>query len=364
LFSRRNEIQLKKRILFLVLHRWDRSPGQRYRHEQYVQHLEAAGFQCDFSPLLNESEDRIFYASGNYVRKIFIGLKTLLRRFGDIHKAKKYDFIYIYRDAYFFGSFIEKQLAKTRAKLIYDFDDAIWLKDENPNQGLFNKLKTPDKISRIIAMSDRVIAGNEYLASYARQFNPNITIIPSTVDMARYVTDVRPANDRVCIGWTGSFSTIKHFETLVPALMEIKRRFGEKVYFKLIGDPNYSEPELGIQGISWRSDTEAQDLAELSIGVMPLPDNDWTRGKCAMKGLQYMALGIPTIMSPVGVNAVVIQNGENGFLASSTSEWVAKLSQLIDDALLRERIGQAGKMTVEMGFSVEANVEKWLGVFN
>ncbi len=347
----------------MVLHRLDRSPGQRYRHEQYVSYLEANGFQCDFSPLLTAEEDRIFYASGNYFRKIIIGLITLLRRFKDIQKAKNYDFIYVYRDAYFFGSFIEKRLAKTGTTLIYDFDDAIWLKDENPNQGLFNKLKTPDKISRIIALSDRVIAGNEYLASYARQFNPNITIIPSTVDMSRYIIEPKPENDRVCIGWTGSFSTIKHFETLVPALREIKKKYGDKVYFQLIGDPKYVHDELGIQGIPWHSETEAQDLAELSIGVMPLPDNEWTRGKCAMKGLQYMALGIPTIMSPVGVNAVIIHDGENGFLASDTEEWVAKLSRLIDDSALRQRVGSAGKITVENEFSVEANKTKWLGMF-
>lgn len=355
---------MKKRILFLVLHRKDRSPGQRYRHEQYVPFLEAAGFQCDFSPLLTATEDRIFYAPGNYVRKIRIGLKTLFRRLKDIRRAKRYDFIYIYRDAYFFGSFIERRLAKSGATIIYDFDDAIWLKDENPNQGIFNKLKTPDKISRIISVSDRIIAGNEYLAIYARQFNPNVSIIPSTVDMARYALEPKPTNDRVCIGWTGSFSTIKHFETLVPALREIKAKYGDRVYFKLIGDPTYVEPTLGIQGVPWRSETEAFDLSELSIGVMPLPDNEWTRGKCAMKGLQYMALGIPTIMSPVGVNSVIIKDGENGFLAGTSTEWVEKLARLIEDADLRKIIGAAGMETVRKDFSVEANNEKWLAIFN
>jgi len=350
------------KILFLTLHRKNRSPGQRYRHEQYVPYLEKKGIQCTFSPLLDVEADRIFYGSGDTVSKVIIGLKALLKRFQDLRRVEEFDVVYVYRDAFFFGTFIEKWLKKSGAKLIYDFDDAIWLMDKNPNQGFFNRLKTPSKTSKLISLAGRVIAGNEHLADYARQFNSDVQIIPSTIDFSKYEI-VKKSKEKICIGWTGSFSTIKHFEIALPALKEISQKYGTEIYFKLIGDPSYVNEGLDIRGVEWKSETEAQDLSELDIGLMPLPDDEWSRGKCAMKGLQYMALEIPTIMSPVGVNSDIIQDGENGFLASSTEEWVEKLSILIEDEQLRKRIGKEGRKTVEKYYSVEANKEKWLNVF-
>jgi glycosyltransferase involved in cell wall biosynthesis len=350
------------RVLFLVLHRKDRSPGQRYRHEQYLKHLPENGIECMISPLLkSEKEDQIFYGSKT-VPKIWIGIKALFRRLFSVLSASKYDVVYIYRDAFFFGTFFEKWLKRKNVKIIYDFDDAIWLRDENPNQGIFNRLKNPNKTATICSLAERVIVGNEYLKEYASQFNDDVVVIPSTIDLKEYEVE-KKSNNSIYIGWTGSFSTIKHFETALPALKKTKTTFGEKVNFKIIGDPTYEFQPLEIKGVRWNSETEAEDLSELDIGIMPLPDNEWTRGKCAMKGLQYMALEIPTIMSPVGVNSDIIQDGENGFLASSTDEWVEKLSILIEDAALRKKMGKAGRKTVEKDFSVEANKEKWLNVF-
>ncbi|MEQ8905763.1 glycosyltransferase family 4 protein [Ekhidna sp.] len=350
------------RALFLGLHRKDRSPGQRYRHEQYLRHLSEKGIKCTARPLLKtEKEDKTFYGNQTFL-KIWVGIKALFRRFFSVLRASNYDVVYIYRDAFFFGAFFEKWLKRKNVKIIYDFDDAIWLRDENPNQGIFNRLKNPDKTATICSLADRVIVGNEYLKKYASQFNDDVIIIPSTIDLKEYEVE-KKSNNSICIGWTGSFSTIKHFETVLPALKKIKMTFGEKVNFKIIGDPTYEFRPLGIKGLKWNSETEAEDLSELDIGIMPLPDNEWTRGKCAMKGLQYMALEIPTIMSPVGVNSDIIQDGENGFHASSTDEWVEKLSILIEDADLRKKMGKAGRKTVEKDFSVEANKDKWLKAF-
>lgn len=350
------------KALFLVLHRKDRSPGQRYRHEQYLKYLIENGVDCTINPLLRTSKEDIIFYGNQTLPKIWIGIKALVRRFFSVFSAGKYDVVYIYRDAFFFGTFFERWLKWKKVKIIYDFDDAIWLMDENPNQGIFNKLKNPEKTGKICSIANRVIVGNEYLKGYASQFNSDIQIIPSTINLEKYQAEKKPSKN-ICIGWTGSFSTIKHFETVLPALEKINEVYEQKVYFKVIGDPTYEFQPLGIKGIKWNSETEAEDLAELDIGLMPLPDNEWTKGKCAMKGLQYMALEIPTIMSPVGVNSDIIQDGENGFLASSTDEWIEKLSLLIEDADLRKRIGKAGKKTVEKDFSVEANKDKWLNAF-
>lgn len=352
------------KILFLVLHRKNRSPGQRYRHEQYIEYLEKNGFECVFSPLLTtERDDKIFYGSSLFP-KIRIGIKALFRRIKSVITANHFDAIYIYRDAFFFGTFFEKWLQRKKLKLIYDFDDAIWLKDENPNQGIFNKLKNPNKIATICGIVNTVIVGNEYLSKYAKSYNNNVVIIPSTIDFEIYKDQVHVyEKDKICIGWTGSFSTIKHFESILESLTTIKEKYGESVYFKLIGDANYRNDLLQIKGISWCAQTETEDLMELDIGIMPLPDNEWTQGKCGMKGLQYMALGIPTVMSAVGVNKDIIINGQNGLLATTKEEWVDQLSMLIESAEYRQKLGEQGRMTVGNNYSVEANKEKWVSAF-
>lgn len=350
-------------VLFLVLHRKDRSPGQRYRHEQYLHYLKQKGVHCTFSPMLSKEDDLIFYGSGHVIKKMVIGIKSIIGRLIDVSRTRHFDVIYIYRDAFFFGTFFEKLFARSKAKIIFDFDDAIWLHDKNPNQSIFQRLKNPKKTAEIIKLADRVIVGNEYLKAYAKQYNPNVRIIPSTIDFSTYGSVTKRTHGKICIGWTGSFSTVKHFETILEALTAIKDKYPDQVYFKLIGDSNYTNPKLGIAGKEWKAATEAQDLIELDIGLMPLPDDEWSRGKCAMKGLQYMALQIPTIMSPVGVNKDIIQDGENGFLAATQEEWVNKLSLLIEDAILRKKIGEAGYKTVKDSYSVEANKEKWLKVF-
>ena len=153
---------------------------------------------------------------------------------------------------------------------------------------------------------------------------------------------------------------MEHFKPFVPVLKRVKERLGDRVRFELIGDPSYREPELGIVGRAWSAATEVEDLKRFDIGVMPLPDDEWSRGKCGLKGLQYMALAIPTVMSPVGVNSKIITDGKNGLLASSEDEWVDKLAQLVDSEDLRRRLGQAGRETVEEGYSVESQKQRYL----
>ena len=351
------------KILFLTLHRKERSPGQRFRHEQYLEFLEENGYEIMYSNLLTAKKDKIFYGPGNTLKKIGIGLSSILLRIKDLIRANSFDYIFVYRDAFFFGILFEWLFRKSKAKLIFDFDDSIWLQDENPNQSIFQKLKNPSKTATIISYCDLVIAGNEYLANYARQHNENVEIIPTTIDLNEYTKVDVTKSDKVCIGWSGSFSTIKHFESATEALKLIKNKYQDKVYFKVIGDGNYRNDTLEIEGLPWKADTEIKDLCEIDIGIMPLPDDDWSKGKCGLKGLQYMALEIPAIMSHVGVNSDIIEDGVNGFLAGSTEEWVEKVSLLIDDPVLREQIGKAGSITVRNDFSVEANKHKWLAAF-
>lgn len=356
-----------KRILFVAMHRPERSPSQRFRFEQYLDYLRQNGFDSDYSYLIDAADDKVLYSPGNYLGKLGIFLKSSAKRLGNVLSLGKYDIVFIQREAFMLGTTLfEKLFARSSAKVVFDFDDSIW-RNQGEAVGANSNLlflKNPDKTKDIIAASDLIFAGNEYLADYARRFNKNVVIVPTTIDTTEYQhVPVPPHPGRVCVGWSGSFTTIEHFETALPALRQLKAKYGERVYFKVIGDGSYRNEELGIVGLPWRKDTEIADLSEIEIGLMPLPDTEWAKGKCGLKGLQYMALEITTLMSPVGVNSTIIQDGVNGYLADQPEEWVAKISTLIDNEALRLEMGRAGRQTVVDHYSVLSERDHYLALF-
>lgn len=354
------------KILFIAAHRPNRSPSQRYRFEQYFSFLLANDFEYELSYIIDEAADRIFYRRGNTFRKFIITLQSFRKRWKDLEKAKNFDIVFVQREAFMTGSaFFEKRFAKSGAKLVFDFDDSIWLLDTSKANKKWAWLKSEKKTGEIIAVSDLVFAGNSYLADYAKQFNPDTIIIPTTIDTDAFRrSSAYRENTTVCIGWSGSITTIKHFEQAVPVLNLIRKKYPGKVTFKVMGDPTYRNAELGIGGIAWSSDTEVETLQSFDIGIMPLPDDEWVKGKCGLKGLSYMAMEVPTIMSRVGVNPEIISDGKNGFLATSDEEWIEKLSQLIESFALRKQIGEAGRQTVLERYSTESQKNRYLDAFN
>ncbi len=359
-----------KKILYIVQHRFNRSPGQRYRCEQYIKVLERNGFECTYSPIIvDEEEDKALYQSRSMLAKGLIFLKAIYRRIKDVWRASSYDIVFIYREAFMTGSlFFEKRLKATGARLVYDFDDAIWLPDVSEVNKSLAWLKRPGKTADIAALCDLVIVGNTYLAAYAGQYNKNAVVFPSTIDMDYYRLPVGPRpyfqNDKIVIGWSGSHTTIKHFETILPVFEALRKKYGERIHFVVYGDPHYKNEALNIEALPWSHDTEVGVIASFDIGIMPLPDNEWSKGKCAMKGLQYMGLSVPAVMSPVGMNKDVVQDGVNGFLAADEKEWIEKLSLLIDNTELRKRLGKEGRKTVEENFSVQALESRYLQIIN
>jgi glycosyltransferase involved in cell wall biosynthesis len=353
------------KILFADLHRANRSGSQRFRYEQYIPYLTQNGFECHHSFLINEADDKAFYAAGHYAHKAWILAKSILIRLQDWWRIQDYDIVFVQREALMLGTaFFEKMYAKN-VPLVFDFDDAIWLDVISEGNKKFSFLKNAAKTNEIIAVAKMIFAGNDYLAQYAKQFNDNVKIIPTTVDTDKFLpkTTVNEANGKkgvVEIGWTGSFSTIEHLRFRIEALYRIKEKYKDKVVFKVIGDKNFRDTQLQVQGLAWQAATEVQDLSTIDIGIMPLPDNQWTRGKCGFKGLTYMSLAIPAVMSPVGVNTSIIQEAQNGYLADTTEEWVEKLSLLIENPDLRQQIGQAGRQTVQNHYSITSQKDNYL----
>jgi glycosyltransferase involved in cell wall biosynthesis len=353
-----------KKILFGVLHRPDRSPSQRFRFEQYLNYLKENGYDYEYSYLIRQEDDKVFYGKGNYWKKFLILFRSVLKRWSELRKAKSYDLFFVQREAFMLGTtFFEKGISK-KTKMIFDFDDSIWLQVVSDGNKSLGFLKDASKTQKLIKYAHLIFAGNEYLAKFARQFNSNVVIVPTTIDTDEYKRIPQPASDKVCVGWSGSFTTIEHFEFAIPALLKIKEKYGEKVCFKVIGDGNYRHEELNITGLPWIKKDELQELSGIDIGIMPLPDTEWANGKCGLKGLQYMALEIATIMSPVGVNTEIIQDGENGFLADATDEWVEKISILIEDSELRKKLGAAGRQTVLDKYSVYSQRDNYIKYFN
>lgn len=350
-------------VLVLCMHYPGRAPNQRFRIEQYADYLAQQGVQLEFSYLLNEKEDRIFYSPGHFFKKLGIVWRSLQKRKADVRRAKQFDAVLIIRESLFVGpAFIEKRLKKTGVPLYYDFDDAIWRLDVSRSNRWFGFLKFPAKTSSIIRLADVVIAGNQYLADYALQFNSAVKIIPTTVDTDSF-TPAEKKQDSITIGWSGSLTTTKHFDTAVPVLLRLKEKYGDRLSFKLIGNSAYYNKTLNLQGEAWSAATEVEELRKIDIGIMPLPDDEWSKGKCGLKGLVYMSLGIPAVMSPVGVNREIIRHGENGCLAAGPEEWFASLCELIENEELRKKMGEEGRKTVIEKFSVASQRAHYLQLF-
>jgi len=357
----------QKNILVITAQESGLTPGQRFRFEQYIEYLKENGVNLVLSPLLKQAEIKMLYAKGNLIGKVKLILKSFFIRHKDVRRIRKneFDAIFIIREALMIGStYYEKKMHKTGYPIVFDFDDSIWLQDVSDANKKFNWLKNPAKTGKNIKLSRLVIAGNEYLENYARQFNHNTVIIPTTIDTKQYTPfQVNKNTDKAIIGWSGSITTIKHFKTITSVLEIIKDKYKDKVEIHVIGDGNYVDENLGIKGKWWNAETEIFDLCNFDIGIMPLPDDEWSKGKCGLKGLQYMALEIPTIMSPVGVNSEIIQNGVNGFLAATHEEWIEKLSLLIENPELRIKLGKEGRKTVVEKYSFDSQKERYLKVF-
>ena len=354
------------KILFIAAHRPNRSPSQRYRFEQYFDFLRANGYECELSYILSEFDDQLFYSKGNIFEKFLITVKSARKRLSDVKRANNYDVIFVQREAFMTGSsYFERQFSRSRAKLVFDFDDSIWLLDTSSANKIWQWMKSAKKTSEIIAVSDMIFAGNKYLADYASGYNKNVRLIPTTIDTKIFRRkDEYADKEKVCIGWSGSHTTIKHFEAAVPFLKKLKNKYGDRIFFKVMGDETYSNETLDVKGIRWSSESEVEVLSGFDIGIMPLPDDEWVKGKCGLKGLSYMALEVPAVMSAYGVNTEIISDGVDGFLANTEEEWINKLSQLIDSFELRKNIGIQGRRTVVEKYSHDSQKNNYLSAFN
>ena len=329
-------------ILAIVPFLYDTAPGQRFRLEQWDPLLRRDGIEIDYAPFEDDRLRTRLHKPGGAAQKVQLLLRAWGRRAKLLRSVNEYDAVYVFREAALLGSSIfERRVWRSGVPMIFDFDDAVFVPYKSPSNGYLSLLKFPSKTAAICRMSAHVMAGNAYLADYACRHNPRVTVVPTTIDTEKYTVEPRPPADVPTVGWSGSYSTVQYLDTLREPL----RRLAERVRFRLrvIGTHHYEVEGLDVEAMPWRSETEVANLRPIDVGVMPLPDDPWSKGKCGLKALQYMGLGIPTVCSPVGVNSEIIRDGENGFLASTPDEWVGKLERLVRSEAERRRLGAAGR---------------------
>lgn len=353
------------RVLFLVPYPTGRAPSQRFRVELFMPLLDQAGIEYRVQPFLDQRSWRSFYSSEGILYKFLGIVKGFSARFWVLlGGVRSYNYVFIHRESSPLGPpWIEWLLAKLwRKKIIYDFDDAIWIPNTSPANRWFGWAKANWKVKWICRWAHIVVGGNEYLCQYARQFNRSVRCIPTVVDTQDGHGSVKRHHDRKpVVGWTGSHSTLKYLDIILPVLQKLQQEL--EFEFCVIADRDPELPLLDYRFIPWQASSENQDLLELDIGVMPLIPDSWSEGKCGFKLIQYYALGIPALASPVGVNKTMIQSGETGFLCETASDWECGLRQLIVSVDLRAKMGLEGHARMKARYSLAAQQEPYLNLF-
>jgi glycosyltransferase involved in cell wall biosynthesis len=256
-------------------------------------------------------------------------------------QAKDFGAVFLHKKT--LNPFDAYYLKKYAKKIIYDFDDAIMFDDKHPEK--FHH-KRQASFRRTVTLADLVIAGNVYLAEHAKKFNPNVEILPTGLDTKAYNTIIKKTgNGKIRLVWIGSRPTLPHLKQIAPALEEIGTRF-DNVILRIISNKFFDLQNIPVEKQSWSLETEATQLLSSDIGLAPLADNNFTKGKCGFKILQYQAAGLPVVASPVGVDAELVRDGINGYHAVTVTDWVEKLSALVKDVSLRTMMGQSARQTV------------------
>lgn len=356
------DVPERLRVLALVSKGPGISPGQRFRIEQWAPHLDAThGIRVEYAPFESMELTRILYEPGRVLEKGARILRDTWRRRRDVASAGAFDAVVIYRESALLGpAFYERMLP---VPFVLDFDDAIWMPSGGGANGLFARLRFPSKTADIARIASAVTVGNTHLADWARMHNDDVTVVPTTIDLDRYtVQPPRAPGASFVIVWIGSFSTLPYLEIV---RRPIERLASERsVEVRIVCDRPMARPFAFATNtfVRWSAANEAADIGAGDVGIMPLSDDEFSRGKCGCKALQYMAAGRPAVASPVGVNRDIIDAGENGLLAASDEEWYRALRALADDPAARHRLARAGRGTVEEGFSAPNSAAKLAGV--
>ncbi len=334
----------KPKVTVLLPYELGQAPGQRYRWEQWRPHLEAHGLEVELLPF---SSRRLGDArrAGRGTRAALLFAMRYAPWLSEVWRAaRRSDVVVVHRNAALTGPPVAEAMVRALGRpLVYDFDDAIYLPPDAGDNVLRRLVRCDWRCAHICARAALVGVGSPALGEWARQHSRNVVLWPTTVDTELY--QPRPESEEgplPVIGWTGSPSTAIYLREILPTLAELQR---EAAFEVLVIGAEIDLAAHGVRGrcVPWSAETEVEVTSRIDVGLMPLPDTPWARGKCALKAIQYLGLGIPAVVSDVGVNRDVVRDGESGYVVAPGGDWKSPLGRLLADPALRRRMGLRGR---------------------
>jgi len=302
--------------------------ASRYRVLQYIPYLEAKGVEVTVS----------------------LYPRTLKENFRFFNNLSQYDIVFLQRKR--FNQPRLGWLRKRAKRIVYDFDDSVMYRNSKAQDHISSTRRR--RFVQMIKKSDFIIAGNEFLKREVLPFNPNVEVIPTTIDQERYHLKTYPVQqERVTLGWIGDHGSIHYLEKMRPIFEKIGQKYSH-VELKIVCDTFFSCEQMKVVKKNWNSEEEVADLQGFDIGLMPLVDDPWSWGKCGLKIIQYQGVGVPVVCTPVGINKDLVEDGVNGFYAMNPEEWEKKLSLLIEDSELRKKMGEEGRKRVLESYTYQA----------
>lgn len=355
---------MKKKILIICPYPENEVPAQRLKYEQYFENFRLNRYEINVSPFFEKIFYKSLYSKGNYTSKIIGTIWGYIKRILLILKLPFYDGVYIFLYVTPFNDYLfERIYRKLNKKIIYDIDDLVFMGKTSKNNSLIASLRGPEKYFYLMRVADHVITCTPYLDMIVKKYNIKTTDISSTINTEKYHPIKNYKNDhRLVLGWSGSHSTIPY----LAILNNVIQKLAENLDFKLlvIGTSDFTIKGVDVEAIPWSEVNEVRDLRRIDIGLYPLPNEEWVLGKSGLKALQYMALGIPTVATAIGANHRIIINEYNGYLVKSEEEWINRIMLLMNNPELRKTIGQKARINVEKYYSINANKQVYLDIFN
>lgn len=346
----------------LALTRYDMlAASTRQRFRLYEPALAEAGIAVSYAPLFgNDHVQRL--VSGRRA-SVAATIGAYAGRLHSLLTAGRFDVLWVHCEIFpYLPGLFERLASWTGKPIIFDYDDAIFHYYDDSRLPIVRRL-LGRKLEPIMRTAAACLCGNAYLAQYAARFCDRSIVLPTVVDTSVYQPAVRPGNGPVVVGWIGSPTTWRNMQPLLPLLQELTGEGKIRVRAVGAGAGASADSFSGLQFIDWNGASEVADVQAMDIGIMPLLDRPFERGKSGYKLIQYMACGLPVVASPVGVNGDIVRDGENGFLASNSEQWRKALQMLIGDSELRERMGRAGRTRAETDYSLVAQAPRLVDVF-
>lgn len=341
----------------LLLSRYDTLPApSRYRFYQYLPYLAARGLDVTVAPLLDNRFVRLQYSLKHH--PLFHVPRLYAKRLVNLVRARDFDLVWLEKEALpWIPAWVELALGLGRVPYVVDYDDAVFVTYNHGRSAIVRSL-LGDKIARLMRDASLVIAGNDYLAAYAFQSGATkVEIVPSVVDLDRYSMHPRRTRNVFTMGWIGSPRNSSHLQVIGEALGSICRTGPAKLC--VVGGWEVDLPhDVVVEYVPWSEATEVEQLQNFDVGIMPLQDGPWEQGKCGLKLVQYMAACLPVVASPVGVNKTIVEDGVDGFLPETISQWTRALTTLRDSPPLRQRMGEMGRRKITRKYCLQVTGPK------